>query len=66
MISENPNFSPGIVDPSLDTRGFVFKDDYHKKRIDMLANDAVECNYLKTLANTFIIPARQNQCRERK
>ena len=61
MISDNPNVSLGIVDCSLYTRRIALKDDYHKKRIDMLAYTPVEFNYLETLAKTFIIPARQNQ-----
>ena len=61
MISDNPNVSLGIVDCSLYTRRIALKDDYHKKRMDLLANVPVEYNYLETLANTFIIPARQNQ-----
>ena len=46
---------------SLYNRRITLKDDYHKKRMDMLANSPVEYNYLETLAKTFIIPARQNQ-----
>ena len=42
-------------------RRLALKDDYHKKRMDMLADAPVEYNYLETLAKTFIIPARQNQ-----
>ena len=61
MIRDNPNVSLGIVDCSLYTRRIALKDDYHKKRMDMLAYTPVEFNYLKTLAKTFIIPARQNQ-----
>ena len=61
MISDNPNFSLGIVDCSLYTRRIALKDDYHKKRMDMLAHTPVEFNYLEILAKTFIIPARQNQ-----
>ena len=61
MISDNPNVSLGIVDYSLYTRRIALKDDYHKKRMDMLAYAPVENNYLETLAKTFIIPARQNQ-----
>ena len=61
MISDNPNVSLGIVDCSLYTRRIALKDDYHKKRMDMLAYTPVEFNYLGTLAMTFIIPARQNQ-----
>ena len=60
MISDNPNFSLGIVDCSLYTRRIAIKDDYHKKRMDMLAYTPVQFNSLETLANTFIIPARQN------
>ena len=58
MISDNPNLSLGIVDCSLYTRRIALKDDYHKKRMDMLAYTPVEFNYLETLAKTFIIPAR--------
>ena len=61
MISDKPNVSLGIVDCSLYTRRIALKDDYHKKRIDMLAYAPVEYNYLETLAKTLIIPARQNQ-----
>ena len=61
MISDNPVVSLGVVDCSLYTRRIALKDDYHKKRMDMLAYTPVEFNYLETLANTFIIPARQNQ-----
>ena len=49
------------MDCSLYTRRIALKDDYHKKRMDMLAYAPVEYNYLETLAKTFIIPARQNQ-----
>ena len=61
MISDNPNVSLGIVVCSLYTRRIALKDDYHKKRMDMLAYTPVEFNYLETLAKTFIIPSRQNQ-----
>ena len=61
MISDNPNVSLGIVDCSLYTRRIALKDDYHKKRMDMLAYAPIEDNYLETLAKTFIIPARHNQ-----
>ena len=61
MISDNPNVSLGIVDCSLYTRRNALKDDYHKRRMDMLAYTPVDFNYLETLAKTFIIPARQNQ-----
>ena len=61
MISDNPNISLRIVDCSLYTRRIALKDDYHKKRMDMLAYAPVEYNYLETLAKALIIPARQNQ-----
>ena len=61
MIRDNPNVSLGIVDCSLYTRRIALKDDYHQKRMDMLAYAPVEYKYLETLAKTFIIPARQNQ-----
>ena len=61
MISDNPDVSLGIVDCSLYTRRIALKDDYHKKRMDMLAYTPVEFNYLETLAKIFIIPVRQNQ-----
>ena len=37
MIIDNPNVSFGIVDCSLYIRRIALKDDYHKKRMDMLA-----------------------------
>ena len=55
MISDHPNVSLGIGDCSLYT---CLKDDHHKKRMVMLAYTPVEFNYLETLAETFIIPAR--------
>ena len=61
MISDNPNVSLAIVDCSLYTRRIALKDDYPKKRMDMLGYVPVEYNNLETLAKTFIIPARQNQ-----
>ena len=61
MISGKPNVSLGIVDCSFYTRRIALKDDYHKKRMDMLACAPVEYNYSETLAKAFIIPARQNQ-----
>ena len=42
------------------TRRTALKDDYHKKRMDMLAYAPVEYNYLETSAKTFVIPRRQN------
>ena len=42
MISENPNVSLRIVGCSLHTRRIALKDDYHKKRMDMIAYAPVE------------------------
>ena len=60
MISDNPNVSLGIVDCSHNTR-FALNVDYHKKRKEMLAYTPGVFSFLKTLAKTFIIPARKNQ-----
>ena len=60
MIMDNANVSLGNVDCSLYTSCFALKNNYHKKRIDMLAYTPVEFNYLKTLAKIFTILARQN------
>ena len=61
MISGSLNVSLGIVDCSLYTRRIAVKDDYHKKRMDMLAFASVyyvKHNFLETVTKTFIIPAR--------
>ena len=42
MISDNPIVSLGIVDCSLYLRRIALKDDYHKKRMYMLASAPVE------------------------
>ena len=49
MISDNPNVSLGIFDCSLYTRRIALKDDYHKKRVDLLAYTPVEFNYWELL-----------------
>ena len=61
MSSDNPVVFFRIVDVSLYTRRFAFRDDYHKKPIDTFAYTPVKYNCLETLAMTFIIPARQKQ-----
>ena len=61
MITDNHNVSLGIVDCSVYNRRITLKDDYHKKRMDILAYSPVEYNYLETLAKTFIISVRRNQ-----
>ena len=61
MISDNPNFSLGIVDCSLYTRRIALKDDYHKKRMDMLTYAPVEYNYLATWQrHSSYLPDRTN------
>ena len=49
MISDNPNVSLEIVDCSLYTRRIALNDDYHKKRMDMLAYTPVQFNYGRLL-----------------
>ena len=61
MVSDNPNIILGIVDSSFYTRRIVLKNDYHKKRTDMLVCTLMDLKYLETLAKTLIIPATQNQ-----
>ena len=58
MISDNPNVSLGIVDCSLYNRRITLRDDYLKKRMDMLAYSPVEYNYLETLLS--FLPDRIN------
>ena len=60
-IADNSNVSLGFVDCSLYTRCIAHKNQYHKKRKNMLACTRLEYNYFKMLATTFIIPAIQNQ-----
>ena len=60
MISDNANVSLGVVDCPLYTR-IALKDDYHEKRIDMLAHTPVEYNYFKILTRILFTPARPNQ-----
>ena len=61
MIRDHPNVGLGIVDCSFYTRCLALKDEHHKKRMHMLAYIPVDFNFLKTLAKTFIIAAKQNQ-----
>ena len=44
MISDNPKVSLRIVDCSLYTRNIALEDDYHRKRMDMLAYVPVDYN----------------------
>ena len=61
LFSHHPNVSLRIVECNFYNRRNALKDDYHKKRMDMLDYPPVENNSLETLAKTFIIPAKQNQ-----
>ena len=61
MSGDNPNVRLGIFAFSLYTRLLALKDDYHRKRIDMLAYTPLEFQSLETLAKTSIIPGSQNQ-----
>ena len=61
MISDIPNDSFENVDRSFYTCRNALKNGYHKKRMDMLAYTPMEYNYLETVVETFIVPARQNQ-----
>ena len=66
VVSENPNVILRYVDCSLYTRHIALKDEYHKKRLDMLAYVPVKFNYLETLAKKFVIPTRKNQLIQKK
>ena len=59
-IGNHTKVNLGIADCSNYYRCVALKDDYHKKRLDMLSYIPVEFNYMETLGKTFIIPARQN------
>ena len=61
MKSDDTNVNLGFVDCSFYNRCIALIYDYHKKRMHMLAYAPVNLNYLETLANIFIIPARLNQ-----
>ena len=61
LISDNPKGSLGIVDSSLCLRRIALKDDYYKKKMDMLSFITLDNNYLESLAKTFIFPARKSR-----
>ena len=65
-ISDNPNISLVIVDCSLYIRRIALKDDYHKKRMDMLAYTPVEFNYLETLCKDFHHSCQKKPVHSRK
>ena len=45
MISDNPTASVGVVDSSFHTRRIALRNDYHKKKKDMLAYTPVDENF---------------------
>ena len=61
MIGDNPKVSLSLVYSSTYTRRIALKDDYHKKRMDMLVYTPVQFTYMETLAKKFIILAKHNQ-----
>ena len=61
MIRDNPNVSLPVVGCFSYTRCIALKDDYQKKRMDMIAYTPVDFNFCETLGKMFIIFARQNQ-----
>ena len=61
MISDKAIVSLGIVDFSFYTHRIALDEDYHKKRMDLLAYSLVEFVFEETLAKIFLFPARQNQ-----
>ena len=61
MIDDNLNRSLEKAYCSPYTRRIALKEIYHRKRKDIIPYTRVEYNFLETLAETFIIPASQNQ-----
>ena len=60
MSSDKPNISHANVDFLAYARRNAHKDDFHKKRMDMVVYTPVEFDYLDTPAKIFIKSARQN------
>ena len=61
MISNKHIVSLSIVGCPIYTPPIALKDDYYRKRMDMLACNRVHFKFSETRANIFIIPARQNK-----
>ena len=55
IISDNHNVNLGVVDCSIYTPRIGLENDYHRKRMDMLAHTPVEFNYLETVAMSFCL-----------
>ena len=53
MISDNPNVCLGNVDCSIYTRRIDLKDDYQKKRMDLLAYTPVEFIHLDSSKDLY-------------
>ena len=62
MLSDNPNVSLKIVDCSLFTRRILVAEPNHQYLQWNLEKEPAQYNYMETIARTFIIPSRQNQC----
>ena len=61
MLSDNPNVSLKIVEYSQFTRRFLVPKTNHQNLQWNLEREPAHCNYMETLARTFIIPFSQNQ-----
>ena len=62
MLSDNANVSLKIVDSSLFTRKILVAEPNHQYLQRNLEREPAHYNYMETIAKTFIIPSRQNQC----
>ena len=61
MLSDNPIVSVKIIDCSLFTRRILLAEPNHQYLQWNLERGPAHCNYMGTIARTFIIPYRQNQ-----
>ena len=60
MLSDNPKVSLKIDDCSLFTRRVLVAEPNHHYLQWNLKRDSAHCNYMETIARTFIISSRQN------
>ena len=65
MVRDNPVVSLGIVDFLIHSRRVALKNEYQKRKMDVLAYAPVEFDCLETLEKTFIIPSSQNQLNQK-
>ena len=61
MISYNPHVSLKVLDCSLFTRRVVVNEVYHQTIKHQLTHQPACCNFMETIARTFIILLGQNQ-----